>query len=188
MSHAPLRVAVILSTLLWSFIALAATPANISGLSATFANGQVTVQWDVPEGATDIAAYRIYYGQKSILESGGAYDDFATTDGRSSQFAFPTLPPYPQIFIAVTAVDGHGEESSSFTEEVQLDLTSGNQSSHENTVSPVTATVIPSTVKSARGGGLSNSGIPLIGVMLVSGGIAGWKKMRRSTMEQLVGK
>ncbi len=120
-----LRIAVLTSALLWPFVAFAAPAPNVTGLSAHFENGQITVEWNAYEEGADIATYRIYYSQKSILSNDGAYDDFATTTGKNTSFIFPVTPPYPQIFIAVAAVNSSEEESRSFVEEIRLDLTTG---------------------------------------------------------------
>lgn len=110
----------LMSFLTWPFSVFADSPPNVTGLSARFENGQIFVRWD---GLEDIDAYRVYYGQKSILDNYGAYDDFVTTNGKNTELILADLPPYQQIFIAVLATNADGEESLSFTEEVQLDLT-----------------------------------------------------------------
>lgn len=114
-----LRTALLMSALMWPLSAVADTPPNVTGLSAHFENGQVTVRWDAVEGAD---LYRIYYGQNSILDNEGAYDDFVATSGKNTEFVLADLPPYPQVFLAVLAVNGDGQESASFVEEVQLQL------------------------------------------------------------------
>ena len=114
-----LRVALLMSFLLWPFSALATS--NVTGLSARFEGGQVTVRWGEVE---DADTYRVYYGQKSILENDGAYDDFVMTDGKDTELVLTDFPPHlRQIFVAVLAVNANGEESHSFVEEVQLDMT-----------------------------------------------------------------
>jgi hypothetical protein len=108
---------------LWPMAALALAPANVTGLSAHREGGQITVRWEAPaERADEIAAYRVYFGQKSILKSGGDYDDFVTTSGKNTEFLFTSIPPQPQMFFGVLAVNGDGVESGSFVEEVQVDL------------------------------------------------------------------
>lgn len=115
------RAVLILSLLVVPTGALAGAPPNVTGLSARFEDGQVTVRWD---GVEDAKTYRVYYGQKSILDNDGEYDDFAAVDD-NTELVIPDLPPYPQIFLAVLAVNADGVESSSFVEEVQLDMTGG---------------------------------------------------------------
>ncbi|MBI2635963.1 hypothetical protein HYW84_01420 [Candidatus Peregrinibacteria bacterium] len=116
------RAILILSMLVAPAGALAGAPSNVTGLSARFEDGQVTVRWD---GAENAKTYRVYYGQKSILDNDGEYDDFAAVDGDSTELVISDLPPYPQIFLAVLAVNADDEESRSFVEELQLDMTGG---------------------------------------------------------------
>ncbi|NOS67510.1 MAG: hypothetical protein HOO67_04070 [Candidatus Peribacteraceae bacterium] len=114
-----LRAALLMSVLIWPVSALADAPPNVTGLSAHFESGQVFVHWDAVEGAD---AYRIYYGQKSILDNGGAYDDFVATSEKNTEFVLGDLPAYPKIYVAVLAVNASDEESLSFTEEIELDM------------------------------------------------------------------
>ncbi len=119
--HRPyIRAALLLTALAWPLSVFSAAPGNVTGLSARYAGGQVSVHWEVPESG--IATYRIYYGQKSILGNDGAYDDFETTSGKNTDLILSEVPPYPEIFLAVTAVNGDGQESASFIEEVRLGL------------------------------------------------------------------
>ena len=39
------------------------------------------VRWNAPQEGADVASYRVYLSDESILENGGQYDDFETTDG-----------------------------------------------------------------------------------------------------------
>lgn len=114
------RIAFVITALTWPLSAFAVAPANVTGLAAHLENGQITVRWDAPE--ENIAEYRIYYGQRSILENGGLYDDFVATAGQNTEFTLTDFPPYQKIFLAVLAVNGDGEESASFVEEIELDL------------------------------------------------------------------
>ncbi len=114
------RTALLLSFLAWPLSALADAPPNVTQLSAHFENGQITVRWGALE---NIDTYRVYYGQKSILDSNGAYDDFVATSGKNSELILPDLPPYPQVYVGVLAVNANGEESASFVEEVLIDAT-----------------------------------------------------------------
>lgn len=181
------RTALLVSFLLWPFSALADTPANVTGLSARFEGGQVTVRWDEVENAD---TYRVYYGQKSILDNDGAYDDFMTTDGGDTELVLTDLPPYQKIFIAVLAVNADGEESLSFVEEVQLDVVGdamdGEKTEREaSAAEPDSATAVDETAASQNvdvsQGVLFDSGMPILGVLMVSGALIGWKRMRRQT-------
>lgn len=125
MSRTTLRIALFAGALVWPFIVMASTPANVTGLSAHFSNGQITVRWNAPENAGELSTYRIYYGQKSILSNDGAYDDFETTSARNNEFIMVDIPAYSTLFFGVLAVNKSGEESASFVEEVELPLSSG---------------------------------------------------------------
>ena len=120
MSRTTLRIALFASAFAWPCIAMASVPANVTGLSAHFGSGQIVVSWTAPENADDLSAYRIYYGQKSILDNDGAYDDFKTTSAKNTQFMMVDIPAYPTLFFGVLAVNKSGEESASFVEEIEL--------------------------------------------------------------------
>ena len=115
------RLALTASMLIWPLTAAADAPANVAGLKAELRGAQVFVEWQGEESDT-ITAYNIYLSQKSILENKGTYDDYVTVGGRLRQFIITEVPPYPEIFISLTAVNGAGEESPAFIEEVRLDL------------------------------------------------------------------
>lgn len=115
-----LRLALTASMLAWPLTAAAEPPPNVSGIQATLRGAEVVVEWQT-ENET-IAAYNVYLGQKSILENQGAYDDFVTVSGRLRQYIITEVPPYSELFVTVTALNGAGEESVAFTEEVRLDL------------------------------------------------------------------
>ena len=125
------RVALLVSAFVWPLIAFAAAPANVTGLQARFEKGQIAVHWD--SAGDDVAAYRIYVGQKSILDNGGAYDDFSATTGKNMDFIITDIPAYPTIFLSVTAVNGNDEESAAFVEEVELNLTAGDTDGQSST-------------------------------------------------------
>lgn len=188
MDRTAFRLAIFFSALAWPVIASALPPPNVTRLEAQFVDGRVTVSWEAP--AEDIAAYRIYYGQKSILRNGGTYDDFAAVDGVVITFTFPTVPPYPEIFIAIAAVNGEREESSAFVEEVQLSLASeqprarsaqGNVPSPSGKKSAVPLPEMPEATPLQKqfSGPLVPSGLPVLGIALGSGAMAGWRWVRR---------
>lgn len=118
-----LYLALFLGTLAAPLSAVAAPPADVRELWAVFTNGEIRLEWDPV--SDDIDVYRIYYSQQSILENDGAYDDFIAAASRVTTFTMTELPPFPKIFFSVIAVNADGEESESFVEEIELDLSSG---------------------------------------------------------------
>ena len=126
-----IRIALLVSVLTWPALAFADAPPNVSGITAHIAGGQISVHWDAP--GDGIRAYRIYYGQKSILGNDGAYDDFVTTSGKNTDFILSNIPNTPDIFLTVAAVNTTGEESASFIEEVQLPLGNGDADGQSST-------------------------------------------------------
>ena len=150
MRRSILRAVLLTGLLVWPILALADVPPNATGLSAHFANGQVTVHWD-PSGTTDeIGSYQIYYGEKSILSNNGVYDDFVTTTGKNTEFILTDLPPYKQVYVAVLAVNKAGAESASFVEEVQIDLTNGDVDGQKTLVPPDNSEQAPSPSRKQR--------------------------------------
>lgn len=117
------RFALIASAMTWPLMAFAGAPANVTGLAARFEGGQIAMRWEAV--ADEVSTYRVYLSQKSILTNEGAYDDFAMTSGKNTDLIITEIPPYPTIFLSVTAVNGDDEESTSFVEEIELNLASG---------------------------------------------------------------
>src|SRR3989344_396513 len=115
-------VRVLLATLVlsWPFSAHAAPPEGVSGIFAANKGGTVHVQWNAPQEGEDIASYRVYYSQESILQNGGQYDDFETTDGAVIEHDLKDAPHANPLYISVLAVNSAGEESHFFLEEVSV--------------------------------------------------------------------
>lgn len=99
----------------------AAAPGSVTGVQAEAqANGSIRVQWGQLAG--DIAAYRVYFSQKSILENDGYYDDVETVEGSLSSLVLTGVPQsFATVYVSVLAVNAQGEESPYFTEEIRVD-------------------------------------------------------------------
>ncbi len=104
-------------------LAHAVAPQAVTGVSAEYADGQVHVHWNTV--GTDASFYRVYYARRSILQSGGLYDDFETVGGSLTNYILKNPPAGDALYIAVLAVNAGLEESDYFTEEVKVDLASG---------------------------------------------------------------
>ncbi len=104
-------------------LAHALPPPAVTGLSAEYADGQVHVHWNAAEG--DVSFYRVYYARRSILQSGGQYDDFETVGGSLTNYILKNPPAGDALFVSVLAVNAALEESDYFTEEVKVDLATG---------------------------------------------------------------
>ncbi|MDD5103533.1 MAG: hypothetical protein PHX93_03990 [Candidatus Peribacteraceae bacterium] len=102
-------------------LAHAEAPASVTGLQAQAqADGSILVQWASVSG--DIAAYRVYFSQKSILENDGYYDDVETAEGAMTSHTLRNVPEtFSTVFVSVMAVNTQGEESPYFTEEIRVD-------------------------------------------------------------------
>jgi hypothetical protein len=100
--------------------AFAAAPGGVMNLQAKAQNdGSVLITWDA-EASGDIAYYRVYYAADSILESGGAYDDFEETEDSKPEYIFTEAIPAEGLYMAVMAVNMDGDESEYFMEEIQI--------------------------------------------------------------------
>ncbi|MDD4319057.1 MAG: hypothetical protein PHW10_01905 [Candidatus Peribacteraceae bacterium] len=118
-----LRTALTLALLLWPLAAGAAeAPPAVTGITGTYVDGSVLVQWAAPEDATNVARYRVYYSRESIVENGGLFDDFETTPDNATSFAITELPLGDALYVTVVAVSGSGEESETFAEEARVDI------------------------------------------------------------------
>lgn len=106
-------------------LAYAQAPSAVTGLQAVAQeDGSVMVQWSPATG--EVAAYRVYYSQKSILENDGYYDDVETTSDTAAFHVLQDIPAaFRTIYISVMAVDAQGAESPYFTEEVRVERTAG---------------------------------------------------------------
>lgn len=98
-----------------------AAPPSVTGLQASYANGQITVTWKPSEDLT-VAYYRIYWSRQSILKNEGRWEDFEATQGKEPTYVLKDFPLTPSLWIGVMAVSTYGEESPFFTEEVKVDI------------------------------------------------------------------
>lgn len=135
-------VSTVLAALLLPGGVLAAAPGHVTGLKAAVENGEIHVQWDALPADQNIAYYRIYYSQQSILGNGGTYDDFEMTTGNVTTFIFPRTPKSDTVWVAVLGVNREGVETPDFTTEVSVDLTTAGtvSSATETPAAPVVAT------------------------------------------------
>ncbi len=97
-----------------------AAPANVTGIKAELSDGGVKVSWN-PVGG-DIATYRVFYSQASILNNNGLYDDFETEAGTSTSHILRSLPAVQDLYVSVLALDSKGKESPYFLEEAHVTL------------------------------------------------------------------
>lgn len=147
-------------SLLMSGVALAAgtPPANVKNVQATIVNGALSVTWNAPADATNIASYRVYYSHQSILGNDGNYDDFEQTAGSVTSYTFKSLPlTSPVIFIGVLAVSKDGTESDGFEVEASVPVPVSNATSSQvapatpvNAAEPGTPTATPLVITSAE--------------------------------------
>ncbi|MDO8468627.1 MAG: hypothetical protein Q7S29_02610, partial [Candidatus Peribacter sp.] len=120
-SRSTLFVLMLLGFLGAPLLAHAAAPGSVVGVQAQAqADGSIMVQWAPVSGS--IAAYRIYFSQKSILENDGYYDDVETAEGTATSHVLRGVPSgFATVYVSVMAVNAQGEESPYFTEEVRVD-------------------------------------------------------------------
>lgn len=142
--HPLLRIALALALILWPLSAMAAPPPAVRGVTAALENGKLHVRWQAPSDPS-VVAYRVYWSHVSIIDNGGAYDDFESTTGTQTDFIFPVLPPVSRVSVAVLAVNDRGEESRNFGDEATIDLPA---TPGQNVGATVTA---PSTASATQG-------------------------------------
>ncbi len=100
--------------------AFSAAPAGVTGITAALkSDGTVHVQWGATEG--DVAFYRVYTAEKSILENGGSFDDYEATQGAVTEYSLVDLPSFTLLYVSVLAVSASGEESPFFLEEATVE-------------------------------------------------------------------
>lgn len=113
------RIALGWISLLLPMAASAAAPGNVTGIRAAVQDGGVSVSWQVPQGT--VTGYRVFYSHASILGNDGLYDDFETVQGTQTQHLLQNIPPIPELFVSVLAMNGD-EESALFAEEARVTL------------------------------------------------------------------
>jgi len=120
MKRPTLLTVALLAALALPWTTLAEPPASVTQLSAQFqTDGSIKVSWAAVTG--DVQAYRVYYSQKSILENNGYYDDVEMVVGTTTSATLRSVPSsFPEVFIGIMAVNGTGEESGFFIEEVRV--------------------------------------------------------------------
>ena len=117
-----LRLSLFLTALVLPLAALA-TPPPVTGLRASYENGQVHVSWNAPADPGSVSYYHLYYSHESILQNSGAYDDFETTSGTRTDFILTKIPKGATVlFIAVLAVGNDGQEANVFSDEVPVSV------------------------------------------------------------------
>ncbi|MEK7218778.1 MAG: fibronectin type III domain-containing protein [Patescibacteria group bacterium] len=116
-----LRALALLALALWPAAAMAVPPSAVRNVEAVYADGAVTVTWQAP-AEQGIVRYHIYYGHASILQSGGAYDDYAVTEDASTAFVLRDLPSTRRLYVAVLAVNEEGEEGTAFGDEATVEI------------------------------------------------------------------
>jgi hypothetical protein len=127
-----IRLSVLALSLAVPFTALAAAPANVTGVTAKATDGKVMVSWTASI-SNDVAYYRVYFSRASILENGGEYDDFEATKDKTTSLALTSIPANTKtLYVAVMAVNAGGEESSYFTEEAKVTLGAASATSTMN--------------------------------------------------------
>lgn len=129
-----------------SGLAMAATPANVQNVTATLEGGKLQVSWYPVPGA---ARYNIYYSRESILGNRGDYDDFESTTGPQTAYAFKAMPQTSgTVYVGVLAVGADGVESDGFETETSAYIGDAlpPQSGNPN----ASGTVVPGTMPSGE--------------------------------------
>ncbi|MFA6039654.1 MAG: fibronectin type III domain-containing protein [Candidatus Peribacteraceae bacterium] len=124
------RALAVFALALWPVAALALPPPHIEEVQAAYENGTVKVTWEAP-AEQGIARYRIYYSHASILQNGGTYDDFATTDDAGTEYVLRDLPAVESLYVAVIAVGEDGEEGTVFGSEAFVEIPAGAPAAQE---------------------------------------------------------
>ena len=110
---------ILILALLLPAAVFAQAPGAVSGIEAVVNDdGEIEVSYEPATG--DIAYYRIYFSQRSILENGGVYDDFESTDGPETTYVLQNPPEIGAVYVAILAVSADGSESEVFLEEASV--------------------------------------------------------------------
>lgn len=105
-------------------------PESPNNVVATVGDGQVTLDWDASVDK-DTTSYKIYYGTKSVTLDGGQYE-FSKEVGNVTTYTISGLKNGTTYYFAITAIDGAGNESESYSYEASATPKSG----VEDTVAP----------------------------------------------------
>lgn len=159
------RLGIALISLAMPLVAMAVSPASVTGIAATSENGKVTVTWDASSDS-DVSYYRVYVSRMSILENGGEYDDFEPTKGKETTLTLSEVPSAPTLYVGVMAVNSKGEESAYFTEEASVSM--GAAVSSSSAAMSATSSVASSVTSSVTSSASSVSTLSLVSVLPVS--------------------
>lgn len=141
----------------------ASAPPPVTSVTAMQTNQGIRVQWQAPEGATDIAAYHVYFSRNSILQSGGDYDDFERTTGTETSYTFSAAPVGgASVTFGVLAVNTAGVESEGFVTEATIALVA------PNTTSSVPSSAPTATVNAAIQAGTTSAAPSLVITTIVA--------------------
>ncbi len=93
-------------------------PSDVEGLVATPGDSVVNLSWDVAMDNVGVEGYKVYYGTESVTAEGGSYL-YTLEVGDVIEYEVEDLVNTVAYYFAVTAYDAAGNESESYSFEVE---------------------------------------------------------------------
>lgn len=112
------RSLLVAAALLAPVAAAAEAPPPVTAVHAERVPEGVRVSWKAVPGP--IARYQVYYSSESILQNGGAYEDFDLTEGAVTSYVLTGPFTKDAVTVAVIAEGFTGEDSGFFVEEASV--------------------------------------------------------------------
>ena len=113
-----LRTLLLSTALLLPVAAAAESPPPVTEIRAERVANGVRVTWAPVPGP--IARYQVYYNTESILENGGAYEDFDLTENATASYLLTGPITSGAVYVSVIAEGFSGEDSGFFVEEASV--------------------------------------------------------------------
>src|SRR3989338_6200875 len=93
-------------------------PSDVENVEAVPGDSMVNLSWDVATDNVGVEGYKVYYGQESVTGQGGKYQ-YALEVGDVIEYDVKNLVNGGTYYFAVTAYDAAGNESDSYSFEVE---------------------------------------------------------------------
>ena len=94
------------------------SPDDVENLQIEVYDGAVLLSWDVATDDTGVVGYMIYSGPEAVTTESGEYSNDVIETGDVIEYLVEGLTNGDDIYFAVTAVDGAGNESENYSDEV----------------------------------------------------------------------
>lgn len=93
-------------------------PSDVANVRVTPGPESLELEWDPAVDDTEVTAYKVYYGTRSVTADAGYYQHEVETEGPVTTYTLEDLIAGKEYFLAVTALDAAQNESKTYGAEV----------------------------------------------------------------------